>query len=121
MSSVVTAVVSTRLPNGRPALALLAKRAYRLAGATVTPDREEHPIRQERETAPSGNPGGLDRLVHESDLFAAARPLCDVLVHGSARSFRGPVKTLDTGVKIGSTKKVVRVWGDRTIVIDHQG
>jgi hypothetical protein len=114
-------VLSTHLPNGRPALALLAKRAYRLAGVTLSPEREQSSIREEPETAPSSNPGALDRLVHESDLFAAARPLCDVLVHGSARSSRGPVKTLETGVKIGSAKKVVRVWGDRTIVVDHQG
>lgn len=114
-------VISTLLSNGRPALALLAKRAYRLAGTTLSPDRDEQPIRTEPETAPSGNPGALDRLVHESDLFAAARPLCDVLVHGSVRPSRGPVKTLDTGVKIGTSKKMVRVWGDRTIAVDTQG
>ena len=31
------------------------------------------------------------------------------------------VKTLETGVKVGSSKKVVRVWGDRTIVVDGRG
>ncbi len=121
MSSASTAVVPTRLANGRPALALLAKRTYRLAGSTLAPDREEPPICPDRETATSRNPGALDYLVHESDLFAAARPLCDILVHGSVRPSRGAVKTLDTGVKIGSLKKVVRVWGDRSVAVDAQG
>lgn len=114
-------VLSTVLSTGRPALALLAKRAYRLAGAALSPDREERPLLEERVTAPSGNPGALDRLVHESDLFAAARPLCDILVHGSVRPARGPVKTLDTGVQVGSFRKVVRVWGNRTMTVDGQG
>lgn len=114
-------VTSTLLPNGRPALALLAKRAYRLTGTSLSPDGEQPPIQEEPLTAPSRNPGALDYLVHESDLFAAARPLCDILVHGSVRSSRGAVKTLDTGVKLGSLKKVVRVWGDRSVALDAQG
>jgi hypothetical protein len=114
-------VLNTHLPNGRPALALLATRAYRVTGTALSPEREERPLRQEAVTAPSSNPGALDYLVHESDLFAAARSLCDVLVHGSARPSRGPTKTLDTGVRIGASKKVVRVWGNRTISLDGQG
>jgi hypothetical protein len=121
MSSAGTAVVSIRLATGRPALALIAKRAYQLSGAVLRPESEQPPIRQEPETAPSRNPGALDYLVHDSDLFAAARPLCDILVRGSAHAIRGPVKTLDTAVQIGSMKKIVRATGERSILLDGQG
>lgn len=114
-------VLSSRLPNGRPALSLVVKRAYRWDGASLVPLRDELPLQLEPETAPSTNEGALDVLVRDSDLYAAARTQCDVLVYGSARSARGPVKMLDTGVKIGTTKKVVRVWGERTLLIDSEG
>lgn len=114
-------VLNTRLPTGRPALALLTRRAYRVTGTVLSADREERLLQHEPVTAASGNPGALDYLVHESDLFAAARPMCDVLVHGSVRASRGPVKMLDTGVRIGAAKKLVRVWGDRGIALDGQG
>lgn len=113
-------VLNTHLPNGRPALALLAKRRYRLTSAGLRADPADCPLRLDGEMAPSRNPGALDSLVHESDLFAAARPACDVLVHGSARPLRGPVKMLDTGVRFDTAKKLVRVWGDRTIAVDGQ-
>jgi hypothetical protein len=45
--------------------------------------------------------------------IALAKLATDVVVLGHARSHRGPVESLDAGVRIGPVKKVARVVGDR--------
>lgn len=116
-----THVVPTCLANGRPALAVLAKRAYRLVGSSLYPEKTGASIRQAPERGASENPSALEKLVHDTDLFCAAKPLCDLLVLGSAHASRGATPTLDTGVKLGDVRKIVRVWGQRRIRVEAGG
>ncbi len=115
-------LVFTLHPPGRdPHLAVLGKWAYRVEGTECRRLPDILPIQFEPVHAPSQNPGGLDRLVAESDLFAPLKPSADVLVSGPARSHRGPVSWLDTEVRVGPLRKAVRVHGDRHIQLEPDG
>ncbi|MBM7116339.1 DUF2169 family type VI secretion system accessory protein [Archangium primigenium] len=70
-----------------------------------------------------GEPG-LSSVRWESD-FALRKPLTDVLVLGNAYAPRGePVESMLVGLKVGSVRKVLHVFGDRvwerTLVRGHR-
>lgn len=49
---------------------------------------------------------------------ALEKPATDVVLIGKARSNKGPVESLDVGVRVGPVQKVARVFGDRTWLLD---
>src|SRR5690606_25707680 len=56
-------------------------------------------------------------LVTDSDLHAWLKPNTDVIVTGHAYAHRGPTRVLDAGVHVGSMQRVVRIHGDRRLVV----
>lgn len=64
---------------------------------------------------------GLSTPLLEND-FAPTKPVCDVVVIGSAHAPRGePITETSVGITIGPIKKVVRVVGDRRWVKGQTG
>jgi hypothetical protein len=117
-----TLIVSGRLPGMPACLVLVANRAYRIhPGTRAAPLPEAVPVLMEPVYAPSSNEGAGRRLVEEAHPTAMGKPLTDVLVRGSARSQRGPVAVLDTGVRVGAARKAVRAVGDRSVVVGKDG
>ena len=117
-----TLVLSGQVPGRGPCLAILANRAYRIEpGRRASPLRDEMPVSLEPAYAPSSNEGAGRRLVEEAHTTAVARPLTDVLVRGTARSLRGPVPVVETGVRVGGARKAVRAVGDRRIGVTPTG
>ena len=116
-----TMVVPTHIANKGPALGLLARRSYQLSRGRLVPAQEQPGLRVEPEHVSSVNPGALERLANDTDLACFGKPSTDVLVRGSAHSTRGPVRTLDTAVRVGSMGKSVRVWGHRVVELGPQG
>jgi len=117
-SSVVT---SYRGASGCSFLAVTAKRSYRFRhGGRAEPANEPAPIRvlPEFVSASDDNEG---RLVHETEMLAGLKPTTDVLLHGNARSHRGPVPSLSAALRVGPTAKSVQVWGDRQIQLARGG
>lgn len=114
-------VLSLQHPRGTPVLAMVAKRAYRLTGGQLVATTATAELHTEPTYAPSTNPGALERLTADSDLFAPLKPSTDVVVRGAAYSTRGPVRTLDTHVQIGPLRKTVRACGRRVIRLDAAG
>lgn len=124
MSTNVTSsrVISGKLPGVPACLGLIANRAYRIQpGARAIPLLDEVPVRLWPLYAPSSNEGAGNRMVEESHTTAMGKPLTDVLVRGTARSRRGPVTALETGVRLGSARKAVRAVGDRRILVGKDG
>jgi hypothetical protein len=100
---------------------MVAKRAYNVGRSACRPLPEQPPFTELPSHMASTNPGALERLAADSDYFVPFKPSTDVLVSGMARSLRGPVRCLDTGVRVGPLRKAVRVRGDRCIVIGAAG
>jgi hypothetical protein len=113
-------VFSAHFPAG-PALVMLVKRAYAIHGSTLRALPEAPLLQVEAEYVPSSNARAADRLAQDVDLFAAHKPWTDVILTGAAWSSRGPVRMLDTGLRVGPLRKAVRVWGERTIRSDAPG
>jgi hypothetical protein len=65
----------------------------------------------------SSNEGAGRRLSEEAPASAIGKPLTDVIVRGTARSLRGPVAMVETGVRVGAARKAVRAIGDRKIAV----
>ena len=117
-----TLVLSGQVPGRGPCLAIIANRAYRIEpGRRASPLRDEIAVSLKPTYAPSSNEGAGRRLVEEAHTTAVARPLTDVLVRGTARSLRGPVPVVETGVRVGGARKAVRAVGDRRIAVTPTG
>ncbi len=112
-------VYSLHDPSGHPLLAAIAKRSYRVHRGTCFAEPTSPAIVVDPRHAPSENPGASELLLEDTDLFAPLKPSTDVLVRGCAHSRRRAVPFLDTAVVAGSMRKNVRVWGHRTIQMDH--
>ena len=120
--SAATLLLSGPVPGRGPCLAIIANRAYRIEpGRRASPLRDEIPVSFEPTYAPSSNERAGRRLVEEAHTTALARPLTDVLVRGAARSLRGPVSVVETGVRVGGARKAVRAVGDRRIAVTPTG
>jgi Uncharacterized protein conserved in bacteria (DUF2169) len=117
-----TLVLSARLPGMGPCLALIANRAYRIQlGGRASPLADVVPVTTEPLYAPSSNEGAGRVLVEDAHAASMGKVFTDVLVRGTARSRRGPVTTLETGVRVGAARKAVRAVGDRRIVLGAGG
>jgi hypothetical protein len=115
-------VISGAVPGTAPCLAVIAARSYRLQnGSRATALPEEITFSRTSQYERSTNGGAGNRLVEEAIATVVAKPLTDVLVRGTARSLRGAVTTLETGVRVGGARKAVRVIGDRQITIGQGG
>jgi len=115
-------VLSIQLPRGGACLALVVARAYRIApGRRASPLPDAIPVSPTPTYVASSNEGAGERLVEEAGGSAAGKPLTDVLVRGSARSLRGPVPVVETGVRVGAARKAVRAVGDRRIAVTAAG
>jgi hypothetical protein len=118
----MTLVLSGQFPGVPMCLAVLARRAYRvLPGGRAVPLAEEVPFPREPLYAASSNEGAGRRLVEDAPASALGKPLTDVIVRGMARSLRGPVTVVETGVRVGAARKAVRAIGDRKIVVAEGG
>ncbi len=118
----MTLVLSARLPGVNACLALVANRAYRIEpGRRASPLPDAVAVSTAPTYAPSSNEGAGRRLVEEAHASAVGKPLTDVLVRGAARSLRGPVFVVETGVRVGAARKAVRAVGDRYIAIGAGG
>ncbi len=115
-------VVSGHDPDGKPCLAVVASRAYRIVpGGRAAPLDEPVSIPEDVTHRPSSNPDAMDVFATDDPAGEPHKPLTDVLLCGTARSTRGSVTTLDTGLEVGAAKKRVRVIGPRSIVLDAEG
>ena len=120
--SAATILLSGQAPGVGPCLAILTNRAYRIEpGRRASPLRDEIPVSIAPTYAPSSNDGAGRRLVDEAHTTALSKPLTDVVVRGVARSRRGPVSALETGVCVGAARKAVRAVGDRRIAVVSGG
>jgi hypothetical protein len=117
-----TLLLSGQIPGGGPCLAIIANRAYRIEpGHRATPLPDAIPVSIEPSYAPSSNESAGRRLVEEAHATAIGKPLTDVLVRGAARSLRGPVPVVETGVRVGAARKAVRAVGNRRIAVGIAG
>ena len=115
-------VINGRLPGVPACLAIIANRAYRIEpGKRASALPQAVPVRTEPFYAPSSNENAGQRLVEEAHPTAMGKPLTDVLVRGTARTVRGAVTVLETGVRVGAARKAVRVVGDRRIIVGAGG
>lgn len=114
-------VFCLRDPAGVFRLGLVVKRAYRVCRAACLPLAEVPAFTEVACHVPSQNRSAHERLAADSDLFAPLKPSTDVLIQGTAHALRGPVRSLDTGVRIGPLRKQVRVIGDRRIQLGPAG
>ena len=106
---------------GQHYLSIIVKRAYAIRpGGRAEPTRDWPSIRVEPEFAESKSAPEIERLVHDSDLFAPGKPLTDVLLSGSAHA-RDRVGCVETGLQVGRARKAVRVFGDRRVVRSSNG
>lgn len=100
--------VSAYDPDGRPVLAVLAKRTYSIGsdGRCNLAD-EQLPLLLDAEN----DPNRPNRLEHDTDLFPY-KLQTDVVVKGHAHVFPARPR-FDAGVEIAGAKKTVAVIGDR--------
>jgi hypothetical protein len=112
---------STSTADGRPLLASVVARVYRLrAGADLSPGEDAAPIIEPVYSEPDA-PGATSYLVRDTDLLAPLKIATDVTLEGSAHALRGPVSSLRTQVRVGPLSKEVHVVGDRTIDVEPGG
>lgn len=105
-------------PDGTPQLGVVAKRAYRLApGRRCVPanDDAEIVVQPIHRAAPHDEV----ELVHDTDLFALAKPVTDVVVDGSVH-LGAAAAVAEASVEVGPVRKRLRVWGDRVVELDAQ-
>lgn len=98
--------------DGRELIVVAIKATYAipLKGETLLLAEEQVPLVES--DVFTGEPG-YSAPVYESD-YAHLKPMCDVLVIGSAHAPEGrPVRHVDVGLRIGALTKVLRVTGDR--------
>ena len=111
-------LLSARLPGVNACLALIANRAYRIEpGGRASPLPDVVPVTTEPLYAPSSNEGARRVLVEDAHAASMGKVFTDVIVRGAARSRRGPVTALDTGVRVGAARKAVRAIGERRVML----
>lgn len=98
--------------EGREVVVVVIKATYALPadGGDCEPAAEQVPLVKADEF--TGEPG-LSATLYETD-FSHRKPMCDVLVNGSAHAPRGkPAKKVTVGLKVGPIHKRFEVVGDR--------
>lgn len=92
-------------------LVVVVKGTFALGPSGTAPAIADEPVPIHLEDVYWGEPG-LSSLKYEADT-AIEKPGTDIALIGTAYAPSGPVRQLDVGIKIGSTAKIVRVFGDR--------
>jgi hypothetical protein len=110
----ITAIIPGGDPDGNPIISLLAKRTYSISpGNVMVADEQQELITEDRYTDPQ-NPQYSD--VEDETDFLVYKPYTDVIIKGKARTpTTKKALHLDCEALIGPLKKVVRVYGNRTI------
>lgn len=99
-------------PDGRELLVIAIKATYSIPenGAEPVLADEQVPLTEADEF--TGEPG-LSAVNYETD-YAHRKPMCDVLLNGSAYAPGGePVSRVQVGLKVGSMVKSFNVFGNR--------
>ncbi len=105
-------------PDGSPLISVLCKQTYVFAhDKGCEPDaNEQFPFHENDAFLDDGNPM-LNAPKQESDLVAY-KPLTDVIVHACAHSPKGKkAMLLDVGIQIGNYRKLLRVFGNRKVIV----
>jgi hypothetical protein len=112
-------IVSGRDGRGDSIFSFLVKRSYRFDNAGVC--QRVDPPAAFRETDIYWGDPGTSSPRYEAD-NAPFKPATDVVVIGDVHAPGGvPVQTLQTGIEIGATRKVIAVAGDRVAVLQGDG
>lgn len=99
-------------PDGRELLVIAIKATYTIPenGAESVLTDEQVPLTEADQF--TGEPG-LSAVKYETD-YAHRKPMCDVLLNGSAYAPHGePVSRVQVGLKVGSMVKSFNVFGNR--------
>ena len=106
--------MSGRDDEGRPILAVLAKRSYQV---TSRGQCEVATMQVPLVTEPQLDPENGDLLRHDSDLFPY-KPACDIIIKGSAYA-PGSMTTFEAAVRVGAIAKRLLVVGKRSCSLSH--
>ncbi len=109
-------------PDGSPLLSILCKRTYKFAhGKVAVPDAEKQiPFHEKDEFLDEGDP--LKNAPRCEGEVIAFKPLTDVIVHASAYAPVGKtVAFVDAGIAVGPIRKLIRVTGDRKVIVKGVG
>lgn len=109
-------------PDGSPLLSVLCKRTYVFAnGLTAERDRKgQVPFHEKDEFLDDGDPL-RDPPKAEAETIAY-KPLTDVILHACAHAAKGTkAHFLDAGLMVGGYRKVVRVFGNRKVIVGASG
>jgi len=98
-------------PDGRELLIVVAKATYRLPQGDEVAELAEEQVPLVKADEFTGEPG-LSATLYESD-FAHHKPMCDVLVVGSAHAPGKGTRKLTVGLEVGPIRKRFEVLGDR--------
>jgi len=99
-------------PDGRELLVIVIKATYKIPekGAEPVLAEEQVPLTEADEF--TGEPG-LTAVKYETD-YAHRKPMCDVLLNGSAYAPEGrPISRVQVGLKVGAMTKSFNVIGNR--------
>ncbi|MEO7425550.1 MAG: DUF2169 domain-containing protein [Fibrobacteria bacterium] len=109
-------------PDGTPLLSVLCKRTYVFAnGKVAEPDASSQiPFHDIDAFLDEGDP--LKNAPKAEAEGIAYKPLTDVILHASAYAPRGnQANHLDVGIMVGGYRKIVRVFGNRKVVVQGMG
>jgi hypothetical protein len=113
-SSYVHQLLPAHDPEGKPILAVIAKRTYRLEqGRECAPAPEQPPLHPADRPYAGGDPL-TSSCEFESDLVPY-KPFIDFVVNANAHAPGGrPVREMTVAVEVGARRKTVDVIGNRT-------
>jgi hypothetical protein len=109
-------------PDGTPLLSVLCKRTYSFAhGKVAEPDSAlQIPFHEKDAFLDEGDP--LKNAPKAEAEGIAYKPLTDVILHASAHAPKGDqAHFLDVGIMVGGYRKIVRVFGNRKLVVQGMG
>lgn len=99
-------------PDGRELLVIAIKATYTIPENGYEPVLADEQVPLIEADEFTGEPG-LTAVKYETD-YAHRKPLCDVLLNGSAYAPEGkPISQVQVGLKVGTMVKTFNVFGDR--------
>ena len=106
-------LLPTNDPQGKPVLAVVAKRTYRIRpGDECVPAEEQLPLFPADKFFEGGDPLTAS-CEYETD-FYPFKARCDFVLNGHARASGGrAVRAMGVGVGVGRRSKIIQVFGDR--------
>jgi hypothetical protein len=99
-------------PDGRELVIVAVKATFMIPHDGTEPELSNEQLPLVEADQFTGVPG-LSAPVYEAD-YAHRKPMCDVLLNGSAHAARGkPVRQIDVGLRVGRMVKTFNVVGNR--------